>query len=159
MKGTFDKLPERIEDSDVALTISWLLPGKLKRAVAKEGARLVRERIAPSIKAPNPVEARRILPNATPDDVPGRYTPGCAMRIHGSRLDFDVSKPDEGAFLVTPGGVETRMEQAFVVQPKQIMFLMPADAAGQYRLLVRRRHPAGHGELMEGTLEGPIVPV
>lgn len=159
MKGKFDKLPERIEDSEVSLTISWLLPGKLKRAVAKEGARLVRERIAPSRKFPNLAEARRIMPNALPDDVPGRYTPGGAMRIHGAKLDFDQSQPDEGAFLVTHGGVETRLEQAFIVEPQQIIFLMPGDAAGEYRLLVRRRHPAGHGELMEGTLKGVIVPV
>ncbi len=35
MKGSFDTIPDRIEDADVTLSIAWVLPGPLKRAVAK----------------------------------------------------------------------------------------------------------------------------
>ena len=158
MKGTFDQRPERIDDSDVTLTVSWILRSAFKRSIAKQGGRLVRERVAPGTKAAVLAEARRIMPNALPDDVPGRYAPGCGMRIYGTRLDFDQTMPDEGVFLVTPAGVETRMEQAFIVQPKQIMFLMPADAAGPYGVVVRRRHPKEYGDLLTGRLDEAIVP-
>ena len=159
MKGTFDAIPERIEDADVKLSIAWVLPGVLKREVAKAGARLVRRRVEPAPKRPNPIEARRILPDGIPDPQPGRYVAGEAMRVSGARLDYDATRPDEGLFLVAPDASETRVEQVFTNEPAQLAFLMPSDASGPYTVLIRRRHPRGHGPLLEGRLSEPILPV
>ena len=158
MKGTFDTIPDRVEDADVTLTISWVLPGRMKRAVAKAGADLVRQRVEPDPKRPNIAEARRILPGGIPDDRPGRYVPGGAVRLYGARLDYDAALPDEGVFLVADDGTESPVERVVTNEPKQVLFLMPDAAAGPYRILIRRRHPRGHGPLLEGRLSEPIVP-
>ncbi len=158
MKGSFDAVPDRIEDADVTLSIAWVLPGPLKRAVAQGGARLVRRRVEPAPKRPNPLEARRILPGGVPDSQPGRYAAGEAMRVSGARLDYDAARPDEGLYLVAADESERAVEQVFTNEPAQLAFLMPADASGPYVVLIRRRHPRGHGPLLEGRLSEPIVP-
>ncbi len=158
MKGVFETIPDRVEDADVTLTISWVLPGAMKRAVGKAGEDLVRERIEPDPKLPNLVEARRILPGGTPDEHPGRYVPGGAMRLYGARLDYDASLIDEGVFLVAAGGTETRVELVAINSPKQVLFIMPTDATGSYGIRVRRRHLRPDGPLLEGRLSEPLVP-
>ncbi len=158
MKGVFDTIPERIEDADVTLNIAWVLPGALKRAVAKAGRDLIRERVEPTPKGPNPAEARRIMTDGVPDERPGRYTPGQAMLLHGTRLDYDAARPDEGVFLIAEDQSETRVAQVFTNAPKQVAFLMPPDASGPYVVEARRRHPRGHGPLLRGRLSNPIVP-
>ena len=158
MKGVFETIPDRVEDADVTLTISWVLPGAMKRAVAKAGARLVRQRVEPEPKRPNLAEARRILPGGAADGQPGRYLPGEAMRLYGARQDYDPTRPDEGLFLVAAGGAETRVELVAISTPKQVLFIMPTDASGPYRVHVRRRHLRPDGPLLEGRLSGPIVP-
>ena len=158
MRGTFDAIPDRVEDADVTLTISWVLPGAMKRAVGNAGAELVRQRVEPDPKLPNPQEARRILPGGTPDEQPGRYVPGGAVRLYGARLDYDAGLIDEGVFLVSEGGIETRVERVVINEPKQVMFLMPDAATGSYHLRVRRRHLRPDGPLLEGRLSDPIVP-
>ena len=158
MKGSFATIPDRIEDADVALSIAWVLPGPMKRAVAKGGTRLVRRRVEPAPKRPNPLEARRILSGGLLDPQPGRYAAGEAMRVSGARLDYDAGRPDEGLFLVPADGSETAVEQVFTNEPAQLNLLMPADASGPYVVLIRRRHPRGHGPLLESKLSEPIVP-
>jgi hypothetical protein len=159
MRGTFESIPERVEDADVTLTVGWVLPGPLKRAVARAGRELVRERVAPAPKTPHPVEARRTLPDGVPDPQPGRYQPGQALCVRGARLDYDATRPDEGVFLLDASGSATRVSQVFTNEPKQVAFLMPPDAAGPYTLELRRRHPRGHGTLLSGRLSEAIVPV
>ena len=158
MKGSFETIPDRVEDADVTLSIAWVLPGPMKLAVARAGGRLVRQRVEPAPKGPNLAEARRILPGGIPDERPGRYLPGHALRLYGARLDYDAARADEGVFLVAEDGSETGVEQVFTNEPKQVAFLMPAGAADPYVLLLRRRHPRGHGPLLEGRLSDPIVP-
>ncbi len=87
-----------------------------------------------------------------------RDAAGEAMRMAGARLDYDATRPDEGLFLVAADDSETRVEQVFTNEPAQLGFLMPADASGPYVVLIRRRHPRGHGPLLEGRLSEPIVP-
>ncbi len=88
---------------------------------------------------------------------PGRYAAGEALRVAGARLDYDADRPDEGLFLVAADESETAVEQVFTNEPAQLAFLMPADASGPYAVLIRRRHPRGHGPLLEGKLSEPIV--
>ena len=158
MKGTFETIPDRVEDADVTLTISWVLPGAMKRAVAKAGAELVRERVEPDPKLPNIAEARRILPGGVPDGQPGRYVPGEPIRLYGNRLDYDPARPDEGVFLVDAGSAETRVELVAINSPKQVLFIMPTDATGPYLVRVRRRHLRPAGPLLEGRLSEPLAP-
>ena len=158
MKGVFTSIPERVEDADVTLNVTWVLPRALKRAVAQAGRELIRERVAPAPKQPHIAEARRILAGGVPDPHPGRYTPGEPLRLYGTRLDYDAGRSDEGVFLIAEDGSVTRVEQVFANEPKQVAFLMPADAQGSYIIEIHRRHPRGHGPLLEGRLSTPIVP-
>ncbi len=158
MKGVFETIPQRIEDADVTLTISWVLPGKMKRAVARAGAGLVRERVQAVPKRPIIAEARRILPGGVPDDHPNRYTPGQAVRLYGSRLDYDPARADEGVFLIAEDHTETRVELVAINSPKQVLYIMPSDASGSYYVIVRRRHERPDGPLLEDRLSEPLVP-
>ena len=159
MKGQFDKVPERIEDADVQLTLSWVLPGEIAKRVAVFGKELVRKRVDPEPKWPNPYDARRVLSDASHDPVQNRYAPGCVMLLSGANLDYDSSQEDEGVFLIDEAGSATRMTQVCVHEPSRVMFQMPYDAEGTYRLEVRRRHPKGKGNPLTGRLQYPLVPV
>ena len=156
MKGKFTGIPERIEDADVQLTMSWVLPPALKRRVSLAGARLVRERAEALPKAPNPQEARAILQDAEPAPVPNRYVAGGALRVWGHRLDYDRARADEGVFLIAADGTQRKVRRLLVVQPKELLLMMPGNAAGPYRLEVRRRHPKQTGRLMVGRLDDPL---
>lgn len=158
MKGSFDDIPDKIRDEDVKLTISWILPRKLKKRVAQAGNKLVRERIAARPKAPIISDVRQILPNSEPDTVPGRYTINRGMRLYGQYLDYDTSRYDEGLFLIDAAGTEHRPLGVVSVGPKRVLFLMHQSATGEYTLEVRRRHPRTTGRLLTGRYEKPLVP-
>jgi len=158
MKGKFDRMPEKIEDTDVKMTINWILPPELKRFTAKAGAEIIRERVDAKGKSPAPAEARRILANAELDIVANRYAAGEPLRIDGWRLNYDTTKADEGVFLIAEDGSEQRGEQVVSVMPKQIVCMMADDAAGILRLQVRRRHKPSDGKLLTGGLTHPLEP-
>lgn len=159
MKGQFDLPPERIEDADVQLTMSWILPGEITKRVAQFGRELVRQRVSPRPKQPNPGQAWRVLSDATRDPVPYRYEPGCTMLVFGNSLDYDTSREDEGVFLVDEAGTAARITRIYLHEPSQIMFGMPEDATGTYRLEVRHRHPKGKGNPLIGRMESSLVPM
>lgn len=158
MKGSFDSFPERVEDGDVQLTISWILPNKLKRQVAAAGGQLARQRIAPRPKAPMVVSVRRVLDNATPAQLPDRYVADSVLRVYGARLDYDNNMEDEGVFLIDEHNDAVRVQRVFVNSPSRLLILMPADASGNYRLEVRRRHPAKTGRLLTGRYSRLLEP-
>ncbi len=159
MRGTFDSRPDRIDDKDVRLTISWILPGKLKKRVAKAGDKLVRQRVMPKPKSPVVTEVRRILAGAALDEVPARYEAGRGLRLDGYRLDYDPANDDEGVFLIDDQQTARRITDVVTILPGKILLLMPADASGNYTLEVRRRHPKSTGRLLRGRYEKPLVPV
>ncbi len=159
MSGTFDSRPDRIDDKDVRLTISWILPGKLKQRVAKAGDKLVRQRVMPKPKAPNVVEVRQILAGGALDNVPARYVAGKGLRLDGQRLDYDPANDDEGVFLIDEQQTARRLIDVVTILPKKILLLMPADASGTYTVEVRRRHPKSTGRLLTGRYDKPLVPV
>lgn len=158
MKGSFDSMPQRVEDSDVQLTISWILPGKMRRQVAGAGGQLVRQRIAPRPKAPMVLDVRPLLDNAMPAKVLDRYVADGALRIYGARLDYDNEREDEGVFLIDEQNNAARVQRVFLNSPSKLLVLMPADAAGNYRLEVRRRHPAKTGRLLTGRYSKVLEP-
>lgn len=159
MKGRFERPPERVMDGDVTLTLNWQLPRKMKARVAKAGDRLTRKHVAPLPKLPNLLEARLMLGPSERHPAPDVYQPGRVMRVIGSRLDYDPTRDDEGAYLVDPAGAERRVEIVATLEPKTLVFIMPADATGPQRLLIRRRHPKGHGTLMTGWLHKTLEPL
>ena len=110
-------------------------------------------------KQPEPRQAWRLLPDASCDPVSYRYEPGCTVLVFGSGLDFDMSREDEGVFLIDEAGSATRMTRIYIHEPSQVMFAMPEDAAGTYRLQVRHRHPKGKGSVLTGTMERSLVPM
>jgi len=159
MKGVFEERPREIEDSDVQLTINWVLPREMKAEVAKAGGDLARERVGSLPKRPELMQALARLDGAEPPPPLNRYVPGGLLRVVGCRLDYDVTRLDEGVFLVTADGSEARINTGLDVEPSRILFNMPADASGVYWLEVRRRHPKGTGTLMTGRLEEPLEPL
>ena len=56
------------------------------------------------------------------------------------------------------GGTETRVERVAINSPKQVLFIMPTDASGEYHVHLRRRHLRTDGPLLEGRFGEPIVP-
>ena len=159
MKGTFETMPERIEDAAVKMTINWVLPGEMKQFAAKAGNEIIRERVYAKPTVPAIAEARRILADAQLDEVANRYAPGQPLKIVGTRLGYDTSRADEGVFLVADDSTESRVEQVVSVMPKQIVCMMADDAAGSYRLIVRRRHKAIGGQLLAGELNHRLEPL
>ncbi len=158
MKGQFTSIPDRIDDKDVELTISWILPRKLKRRVALAGNRLVRKRVAPQSKSPLITAVRLIESGGQPVTAVARYLPGRGLRIDGRRLDYDTTQADEGVFLIDPQQNETRVELVALAAPSKILLIMPADAAGSYTLEVRRRHPKSTGRLLRGRYGKTLEP-
>ena len=159
MKGQFDEPPHEIEDKDVRLTIGWVLPRAMKEDVAKAGVKLVRHRVETLPKEPDITEARAILEYTQPAPTPNRYVPGMPLCLTGVRLDYDLAQPDEGVYLIAPGVPAARITTAGRVTPTEILFTMPPDATGTYKLEVRRRHPKQTGHLLSGQLDTPLEPL
>jgi hypothetical protein len=158
MKGSFTGEPQRIEDTDIRMTVNWILPPSIKRFAAVKGSDIIRKKTAPNDKNPAPGETRRILDNATQDPVANRYAPGKPLVISGNRLNFDTTKGDEGVFLIAPDGGEQKIEQIISAKPKKIMCIVPAGASGSYRLQVRKRHKKESGRVLTGELSKPLLP-
>ena len=159
MKGQFDSRPVRIFDKDVRMTVGWQVTREMRKAAAEYGKSIVRQRVSAVSKVPCPKDAWRVLPNAKPDPVPNRYEPNQAMLLRGLDLDYDTSREDEGVFLIDEAGIAERMTRVFSVEPSQIMFMMPEDAEGTYRVEVRRRHLPDQTSPYIGYLEPRLSPV
>jgi hypothetical protein len=158
MKGSFTGEPQRLEDTDIEMTVNWILPPSIKRFAAVKGSDIIRKKTAPNDKNPAPGEARRILDNATEDPLANRYAPGKPLAIYGNRLNFDTTRDDEGVFLIAPEAGEQKIGQVISAMPKKIMCIVPAESSGSYRLQVRRRHKKGSGKVLAGELSRPLLP-
>ncbi len=65
-------------------------------------------------------------------------TPGGALDVVGSRLAFDAGDADQGVFFVAEAdGAETQAQVVPVNKPSQLIVIVPALAAGAYRVEVR----------------------
>jgi hypothetical protein len=66
-------------------------------------------------------------------------TPGGLGRVYGGRLKFDPADPCQGVFFVAADRRATRVALAAENRPKQLIFLVPPLAPGDYTLEVRAR--------------------
>lgn len=85
-------------------------------------------------------------------------TPGQEGRVVGSDLRFDPSDPRQGIFFLDGAGGETRVSLAGLNRPSHLMFIVPALAAGAYRLEVRALfNRDGCEELRAGRLGAELT--
>jgi hypothetical protein len=92
----------------------------------------------------------------------GVLTPGGMGRVYGARLKFDPADPRQGLFFVGADKRATRVGLAAENHPKQVIFLVPPLAPGDYTLEVRARAEDSDdvrtGRLYR-TLTVPEVPI
>lgn len=156
MKSKLAFVPDRLEDGDIEMTVSWILPNRLKQSAAKAAGEIVKQRIMPADKAPAPEQVHRIFNGGQVDPVANRYSPGAAVRIYGYRLNYYITSDDDGVFVIAEDGTERRIEQVVTVQPKQIWCIMPDDLHGRLRLEVRRRTKTAAAVLLTGKMPEPL---
>jgi hypothetical protein len=86
-------------------------------------------------------------------------TPQQEGRVVGTDLRFDPADARQGVFFLDEGGTETRVPVVGLNMPGHLMFIVPALAAGAYRLEVRSLFGNnGEEELREGRL-GAVLTV
>lgn len=158
LRGSFAASPERLDESNLEINLTWVLPPALKREAARLARAGLAGRTEPRPQRPNPTQARRIGADAALDPVANRYGPGQPLRVYGSHLDYEGTNAEEGVYLLSPSGEALRPGVVIERLPKTILFLMPPAATGAYRLEVRRRWPRGHGPLLSGALAPPLRP-
>ncbi|MFV0378278.1 MAG: DNA-binding domain-containing protein [Mangrovibacterium sp.] len=84
-------------------------------------------------------------------------TPGNIAQLKGSRLKFDAADPAQGIFvLAADGSAETRVQTVSNNKPSQLDFLVPALAAGTYRVEVRTIMRSAK-DLRKGSLPVELV--
>jgi hypothetical protein len=79
---------------------------------------------------------------------------GGGGKIKGHRLKFDQADPEQGVFFIAAGGAEVRVTQVLNNRPGEIIMIVPALTAGQYRLEVRSLFGK---QLRRGSLERPVT--
>ncbi len=83
-------------------------------------------------------------------------TPGGQGRLIGDRLHFDPADPKQGVFFVAGDGSAVRAGLPARNTPKELIFVVPALAAGMYTLEVRTGW-GENGEIRSGQLDEPLT--
>lgn len=128
-------------------------PGSELREAVRVGASVEKvEAVKPS---PNPIEYRDIGSDTSNDTV----TIGNIGQLSGSRLKSDPAEADEGLYFVATAGGDTKVPTVQKNKPSQLVFLVPALAAGTYHLEVRARMGSGTSarELRIGRLDAALT--
>jgi hypothetical protein len=106
-------------------------PGQRLRRAVRERARLLRHEATVPCPAPQEyTDANSGTRNST-------LTPGGIGRLAGCRLKFDPNDPQQGVFFVAADRGARRVETVGRNMPRQLVFLVPALAPGEYALEVR----------------------
>ena len=147
----------RWESASEQPSISKLRP--YQREVALAGNSLVRDRILPYSKAPLLTQISCLVSGGGSEAIKDRYAPGAMMQVCGERLNYNPDLPNEGIFLIDEGGSEEKINSGARIAPKELLFIMPTDAAGEYRLEVRRHHPSPDGKLLIGRYAKTLTSV
>lgn len=159
MKGKFDCVPERLKDSDIEMSVGWILPNSLKQSVAKAADGIDKKRVQPDDKKPLVDLALNELWRGEPESKQNTYTPGKILKIVGNRLNYYLTHDDEGVFVTDESGSTRKIEDVSTVQPRQIVCLMPSDLHGRLKLEVRRRTKTNNPLLLRGELNEPLEEV
>ncbi|WP_423128609.1 DNA-binding domain-containing protein [Gaoshiqia sp. Z1-71] len=129
VKGVFTREDESFNPSVHSVKIN-VSPGiRLKEMVA--GVNVVR--VQGASPKPDPLYLDDLGSGTRNESL----TPGNIAQLKGSRLKFDPADAAQGIFLVAANGSETRVATISRNKPAQVDFLVPALAAGTYRLEVR----------------------
>ncbi len=83
-------------------------------------------------------------------------TPGGQGRLIGDQLRFDPADPKQGVFFVAGDGSAVRAGLPARNMPREVIFVVPALAAGQYTLEVRAGW-GDNGETRTGQLDEPLT--
>lgn len=84
-------------------------------------------------------------------------TPGNIARISGSLLKYNPETADEGIFLIKAGArTGHHVEDVAILQPRELVFLVPELEPGEYNLEVRARMD-GASRLSRGRLNATLV--
>ncbi len=148
LSGSYDNADVVLNRGNADLKVNAHADLSLQQLVARQAEY---ERVEREVRKPI---IRTVLDAAS--EQYDRYTPGGIIRINGSNLAFDKTKPDEGVF-VSDGTTEKRLSVYAVAGEKEIIALMPADVSGDLTLRVRTRYTPG-GELREGSHASVLKP-
>nr|VFK23760.1 MAG: protein of unknown function (DUF4469) with IG-like fold [Candidatus Kentron sp. MB]VFK26661.1 MAG: protein of unknown function (DUF4469) with IG-like fold [Candidatus Kentron sp. MB]VFK74588.1 MAG: protein of unknown function (DUF4469) with IG-like fold [Candidatus Kentron sp. MB] len=108
------------------------------------------------VEAVKPIPAPIEYTDTGSGDVNGALTPGNIGTIDGHRLKFDLALADEGIFLISANGEETRISVVQKNKPSQLVFLVPNVKPGDYHVEVRA-HIQGGAELRAGRLGATLT--
>jgi hypothetical protein len=122
---------------------------RLRNTIAAR-AEVVKQELIPCLPSPN----EYVDVNSGAHD--STLTPAGMGQLFGYRLSFDQADPEQGLFFLAAGGGETRVEVVGRNKPGELMFLVPALAAGTYTLEVRTVLNDNH-EVRRGQLKAVLT--
>lgn len=96
------------------------------------------------------------LEDALSGEKDGLLTPGGAAILRGANLKIRTDLDGSGVFFMDAEGTETAVTTLIRNKPAELIFMLPALAAGEYQIEVRT---AGHGSgtLHRGRLEADLT--
>ena len=151
IRGTFTSLKDSF-DSGRHQVVAKLSAGPLLREAMRAA---VAEKYKGTIVVPQPASYIDTYTGAQNDVL----TPGQEGRVIGEDLRFDPADDRQGVFFLDEAGVETRVPAVGLNMPSHLMFIVPALAAGPYRLEVRSLFSnSGEEEIRTGRL-GAVLTV
>jgi hypothetical protein len=128
------------------------MPGNRVRRYFRENATVERG------EARKPVPGLMAYSQIPAGETPDIITPGAIGTIHGKRLAFNPTIPEEGIFLVPwAAGPEIRISNIQKNMPSQLTFLVPSlVSTNKYFMEIRTRYTE-EGQLRIGRLDGWLV--
>lgn len=146
IKGTFKGLVDQFDPNrhsiDVSMSKGVDFSSNLRTASAKRTF------------VPDPCPKLLFYRDCNSDTRNGQLTAAGIGEIYGEELNFDTKNPACGVFFISETTGEATAVGVFsLVNPKRLMFLVPALAAGKYRLEVRKSY-SQDAQIRTGTLVG-----
>ena len=149
IKGVFNG-PTDSFDPGRHQVVATTSPGKRFRRAVRERAQAVKgEALKPK---PNPVEYTDVNSGTTNSVL----TPNGMGRLVGHRLKFDPAAAAQGIFFQAKSGAATQAAMVGRNKPGELMFMVPALAAGDYTLEVRAR-VYGSEDARAGALDATLT--
>ena len=149
IKGVFNG-PTDMFDPGRHQVVATTNPGKRFRRAVREHAQAVKgEALKPR---PNPVE----YTDVNSGERNSVLTPGGMGQLVGHRLKFDPAAAAQGIFFQAEGGAATKAAMVGRNKPGELMFMVPALAAGDYTLEVRTVM-RGSEDVRTGALEATLT--
>lgn len=149
IRGRFEHMDDGF-DTDRHQVVAAAAPGlELRRAVRTQ-ARVERQE---TVK-PQPLPL--LYSDVQSGELNGALTPGAPGLLRGHRLSHDPADPEQGIFFRAADGSVTRVETIIRNKPREVAFMVPALAPGEYTLEVRARIKDG-SELRTGVLAAPLT--